>query len=249
MMTTTIPNFAVNQSLEANWAKLTELTSTLMSASGAHSTDAWNTRDEAAQYNMLLNELRHDRVVPGKDKEGKDVEVRLLGLMRAPGSKNRHHNVQGGLVRHLLQMWEVWVDLRAVVQAHNAFHPQLNDLNVWKCILHHDLNKVWKYKLESEDPWKADYANEHDRLSQLLGDTNKVMFLLNKHGIKLPIPLHNALITAEGGYSTSPRPYAETVLAKVAYLLDELSANVIDRLQTGRFWDSKAGGISENGHE
>lgn len=245
MMTTTIPNFAMTQSLDANWSKMMELTSTLMSSSGASSLEALNTRDENAQYKLLFNELRHDRVVPGKDREGKDVEVRLLGMMRAPGSKQRHHNTQGGLVQHLLQMWEVWIDLRAVLQAHNAFHPQLNDLNVWKCIVHHDLNKVWKYKLVSEDPWAVDYANSQDRLTSLLTDAGKSSFLLNKHGIRLSVPLHNALLTSEGGYGKA-RPYVETVLSKVAYVLDELSSNVIARLQTGRFWDSKQGGISES---
>lgn len=244
-MMTTIPNFALTQSLDANWVQISELTSTLMSSSGDSSLAALNTRDELSQYSQLFNDLRHDRLVPGKDKNGNAIEITLLGMRRAPGSKNRHHNVEGGLVKHLLQMWEIWTGLRGILRDHDAQHAQLNDLNIWKCILHHDLNKVWKYKLVMPTPeWEVDYANEQDRLTTLLGDTNKVMFLLNKHGIKLPIPLHNALLTAEGGYSKT-QPYAETVLAKTAYLLDELSANVVDRLQTNRFWDSKQGGISE----
>lgn len=247
-MMTTVPGLAASQSLDMNWDRLSEVTNKIISANES-SREQRRLQDEASAYTLLLNDLRHDRIVQGKDKEGNAIEITLLGMRRAPGSKNRHHNVQGGLVAHILQMWELWVDLRAVIAAHHCFHPQLNDLNVWKCILHHDLNKVWKYKLVKDDPWEVDYANDHDRLSMLLGDTNKVMALLMKHGIKLPVLLQNALITAEGGYSTSPRPHAETVLAKVAYLLDELSANVVDRLQTGRFWDSKQGGISEHGNE
>lgn len=238
MMTTTIPNFALEQTLDANWSRVSELTSTLMSSSGDHSLAALNTRDEVSQYNQLFNELRHDRW---------HGDVCLLGMRRSPGSKNRHHNREGGLVLHLLQMWEIWLGLRGVLRDQNAQHAQLNDLNVWKCILHHDLNKVWKYRFVAREDggWEVDYANDMDRVTSMLGDAHKVVFLLMKHGIKLTIPLHNALITSEGGYSAT-RPYTETVLAKTAYLLDELSANVVDRLQTNRFWDSKQGGISES---
>lgn len=244
-MMTTMPGLSVSANLDVNWGRLGEITTTII-ATEDRSRDQRTLNDEASLYTVLFNDLRHDRFVPGKDKDGNAIEVCLLGMRRAPGSKNRHHNVQGGLVTHLLQMWEIWTGLRGILRDHNAVHPQLNDLNVWKCILHHDLNKVWKYRLVKDDPWEVDYANDQDRLTTLLGDTNKVLFLLSKHGIKLPIPLHNALITAEGGYSSSPRPNAETVLAKVAYLLDEMSANVVDRLQTSRFWDSKQGGISES---
>jgi hypothetical protein len=247
MMTTTVPGLSVSASLDANWSRLDELTSNILTDGAEHSLQAFNVKDERAMYRELFNDARHDRYVHGKDKEGKTVEVCLLGMRRAPASKNRHHNIQGGLVIHLLQMWEIWIGLRGILRDHNAIHAQLNDQNIWKCIVHHDLNKIWKYKLVTEDPWSVDYAGDLDRITTLLGDTNKVLFLLNKQNIRLPIPLHNALITAEGGFSTSPRPSAETVLAKVAYLLDELSANVVDRLQTGRFWDSKQGGISENG--
>lgn len=246
MMTTTVPGLSISASLDENWRQLNDLSVAIITASAAHSRDERIAQDDELRYVALFSEIRHDRFVLGKDKDGNAIESCLLGMRRAPASKNRHHNVQGGLVMHLLQMWEIWTGLRGILRDHNAVHPQLNDLNVWRCILHHDLNKIWKYKMVKEAPWEVDYANEQDRLTTLLGDTNKVLFLLNKHGIKVPIPLHNALITAEGGYSTSSRPHAETVLAKVAYLLDELSANVVDRLMTGRFWDSKQGGISES---
>lgn len=248
MMMTTIPGWAAAQSLETNWGRLHEVTSKIIDALD-HSADQREANAEAIRYERMLATLRHDRVFPGKDKEGKDIEVRILGMMRAPGSKNRHHNVEGGLVAHLLQMWELWIDLRPVIHEHIASsqpaHPQLNDMNVWKCILHHDLNKVWKYKLVTDSPWEVDYANEQDRLTIMLGDTNKTLFFLGNAGIKLSPILLNAMITAEGGYATQPRPQTETVLAKVAYLLDEMSANVVDRLRTNRFWDSKAGGISD----
>lgn len=246
-MMTTVPG-AVSNDLSLNWARLQEITSNMsvmggpLTPEGPTSRESVRMHEEAVAYIQLLNDLRHDRNISG---------VCYLGMYRAPGSKNRHHNVEGGLVKHLLQMWELWIDLRAIFRAHNAQHPLLNDSNIWKCILHHDLNKVWKYKLMEKDEtgqncegWAVDYAE--DQIHAFLGDdTNKTIFFLNQRGIKLPIPLYNALITAEGGYSTQKRPKADAVLAKVAYLLDDMSANVIDRLQTGRFWDSKEGGISE----
>jgi hypothetical protein len=239
-MMTTIADLARTEDLDNNWNRLIEITSTLIVSGQLSSRDAMSADDELARYMLLLNDVRHDRM-----KE----DVCLLGMRRAPASKNRHHNVEGGLVRHLLQMWEIWVGMKAILRDHRAQHPLLNDANVWKCILHHDLNKVWKYRLENGDPWKVDYASDTDRLTYLLGDVNKVMFLLSKHGIHLSLPLFNGLITAEGGFSLSPRPKTESVLAKMAYLLDEMSANVIDRLQTNRFWDSKEGGIRENGDQ
>lgn len=269
-MITTEPGRAKSETLENNWALVREITTNMAVMKGQSSRDSMTAHEESVSYVQLLNDLRHDRNIGG---------VTYLGMYRAPGSKNRHHNVEGGLVRHLLQMWELWVDLRGVFRAHNAQHALLNDSNIWKCILHHDLNKVWKYKLieipdteehltakkilDSISPaqhevewanatlakkapptWAVDYAD--DQIHSFLGDdTNKTIFFLNQRGIKLSLPLYNALITAEGGYSRQPRPKTESVLAKVAYLLDDMSANVIDRLQTDRFWDSKEGGISE----
>lgn len=223
--------------LDRNWALLREITTNMSVMKGQTSRESAAMHEESVGYIQLLNDLRHDRIING---------VTYLGMYRAPGSKNRHHDVEGGLVAHLLQMWALWVDLRQIFREHKGFHPLLTDSNVWKCILHHDLNKVWKYKLvETEDKsWAVDYSDEP--LGELLGDdVHKVIFFLNQRGIKLTVPLYNALITAEGGYSRQPRPKADSVLAKVAYLLDDMSANIIDRLQNNRFWDSKRGGISE----
>lgn len=239
----TVPGESASASLELNWSRLQEITTHVVMETVEHSRDSARAYDEVVRYTQLLNALRHDRNLGG---------VRYLGMYRAPASKNRHHNVEGGLVKHLLQMWELWLDFRSILRGHHVQqHPELNDSNIWKCILHHDLNKVWKYRLMEQDEkgrnnagWAVDYSDEP--LSPLLGaDVNKVIFLLNQQGITLSVPLFNALITAEGGFSQSPRPKVESVLAKVAYLLDDMSANVIDRLQTNRFWDSKEGGISE----
>lgn len=226
---------AVTQSLAANWARLREITTIVAQTSGGPSREVAALQDEMTDYTLLLNDLRHDRHYG---------DSCILGMYRAPASKDRHHNVEGGLVQHLLQMWELWVDLQRVFRAHNAQHPLLNDAMVWKGILHHDLNKVWKYRQvkRTDGVWEVDYAR--DTLQDLLGDaSNKALYFLMQRRIVLPLPLFNALITSEGGYSRQPRPKAETALAKTLYLLDDMSANVIDRMQTNRFWDSKFGGI------
>jgi hypothetical protein len=215
--------------LENNWNRLEYLTRSLL-------VNKLHDVEQHASYVRMLNDLRQDRTVYGET---------LLGLYRAPASKNRHHDCEGGLVAHLVQMWDLWTGLRSVIKGQVGvwMHAQLSDQNMWLAILHHDLNKIWKYKLVSGSPWQVDYANT-DRTSALLGDTSKSMWLLQHYDIKLSIPLYNALIVAEGGFS-KVRPHAESVLAKVAYLIDELSANVVDRMLTDRFWDSKRGGLRE----
>jgi hypothetical protein len=232
------------EELKENWDRLIEVTTTVLISDARSSREASISQDELSKYLLMFNDIRHDRVVPS----GGLTSTMLLGLYRAPGSKNRHHNVEGGLVKHLLQMWGVWMSMRPLLREAGGSHPLLTDENIWKCILHHDLNKVWKYKLfwpELSPTPALEYAGELDRMTYFLGDTNKTICILGKYGITLNIPLLNALVNAEGGYSPGPRTQTETVLAKLAYLLDEMSANVIDRLQFNRFWDSKEGGVSE----
>lgn len=214
---------------EANWNRLRMITAQFTSErmSGSHLLEG--------QYTSLLNYLEDDMRVGDKC---------MLGMRRAPGSQSRHHSVEGGLVAHLLQMWDVWLTLPPTIRIPGNTHPHLNDSTVWRGILHHDLNKVWKYALATEDPWKVDYAKKEDPMTAILGDMNKSFHFINLFGIHLTIPLHAALITSEGGFSAY-HPETDTVLGKMLYLLDELSANVVDRMLTDRFWDSKVGGIDE----
>lgn len=193
-------------------------------------------RDLAASYALMLNDLRQDKPFYAQN-------CFLLGMRRAPGSKNRHHNEEGGLVLHLLQMYAAWEHMREHIKNTTNGHPLLTDSNVWLAILHHDLNKVWRYQLTDYATWTVDYFD--NSRSKLLGGDQTSLSILMQYGITLTPLLHNALICAEGGYSAL-RPRAETVLSKVVYLLDEMSANVIDRLRTDRFWDSLSGGLSED---
>lgn len=201
-------------------------------------TQSLNDRDAAMLYEAMLNDLRHDHAI--------DAEHTLLGMRRAPASKDRHHAIEGGLLTHLLEMWALWFGCKNIILSSltpSVLPKTLTDSMVWRAILHHDLNKIWRYQLISNNPWKVEYSTR-DRPGGLLGNANKSLWLLQSYGIRLDLPLYNALLCSEGGYS-EVRPSAETVLAKIVHILDEMSANVVDRLMYGRFWDSKCGGIND----
>ena len=209
-----------------------------------HSNDilvqSFGDKDLAMKYEMMLHALKHDRIIG---------DTLILGMRRAPGSQRRHHAIEGGLVIHLMEMWRAWAMIRNMIPMRDA---NITDSLVWRAILHHDLNKIYRYKQVTKDKdgnaltdWKVDYTDgNEDPLGYLLPSTHKTLGILTHYGIPLSPLLLNALITAEGGYSQGPHPKTETVFAKVVYLCDELSANVINRLETGRFWDSKEGGLN-----
>jgi hypothetical protein len=224
---------ARRQLLERQWSRLTTLTADV-------TVERLGQRDDGARHALMLQELRFDKsggIAPDR--------TTVLGMFRAPASKDRHHNYEGGLVHHLLEMWDIWLtDGAHIIRQYGKPHPLLNDSNIWRVILYHDLNKVWRYQLMQDNPmWRVDFAKRDDKLAQLVGH-HKTFWFLHKHEIKMTLPVYNALLCAEGGYNEH-RPPVETVLAKIVYLLDELSANVVDRLNTNRFWDSKAGGVGE----
>lgn len=221
--------------LEANWLRLETICIDQLLTS-------YLDRNMSAAYTRMLNELRQDRSIDGHV---------ALGMYRAPGSKDRHHNREGGLVAHLLEMWDIYMKMEPIIMG-GSFSPGLllnmSRQNVWRAILHHDLNKVWRYRIvygSADDPnlWQVEYSKK-DTATELLGSTNKSLWILQKYGIELTLPLYNALLTSEGGYAKT-RPRVDTAFAKLLYVLDELSANVVNRLQTGRFWDSLEGGIRE----
>lgn len=196
------------------------------------------------QYEELLRGVCVDRATPKGEA--------ILGLYRAPASKDRHHAFEGGLVAHLLEMWNCWHTWRSTILRIARGCP-ITDQLVWRAILHHDLNKVWRYKEITKDKdgdpvykWTVEYteANE-DARAHLLPDVYKSLSILTDYAIPVSPLLMNALITSEGGFSSGPRPKTETVFAKLVYLLDEMSANVLNRLETNHFWDSKDGGLSD----
>jgi hypothetical protein len=135
-------------------------------------------------------------------------------------------------------MWVLWSHVRGMIERTGNSLQHLSDAEVLKGIIHHDLNKVHKYKLVSTEPWEVDYAKDVDILTEHLGDTHKSLHLLGMYNISVPLKLHGALVRAEGGFSET-KTKAESVFAKVLYILDELSANVISRIDSGRLMNSK----------
>lgn len=180
-------------------------------------------------YKNLLSRLYNDYESPN---------VLFLGFFRAPAAKGNHHDYEGGLVQHLLEMWGVWKVVR-----HN-FIPQnillgdhINDDRVLRAIINHDLHKAYKtYELVRVDPWEVRYANNSS--DQLLTSDVKSITILSKNGITLDDEQMNVLLWAEGGFAKI-RPNWTSVLAKICYLLDEMSGNVIGRIEKNTLLDHR----------
>lgn len=175
-------------------------------------------------YVGMLNELAADREENG---------VRFLGFMRAPAAKGNHHAVEGGLVLHLLEMWDVWVRMGSVFPLEVS--GQIDGNLVLQAIINHDLHKG--YMTFSVDEGGAFiYANSTP--TQMLSTDMQSIYLLMQAGIKPSMQVLNAHSLAEGGWSKNP-PKSASVLSKVCYLLDEMSGNVLNRLQTGKLFDTR----------
>jgi len=175
-------------------------------------------------YQALLGALKEDTTVGG---------ITYLGFYRAPPATKNHHAHEGGLVQHLLEMWDLYVLLRDELGIGSLNMPSpLSRENVFRAIIHHDLHKAsMTYILESELPWKCRYANLEEE--DLMGPHDmKTLYLLSLHGIVLDPLMVNCVLYAEGGYSEI-RPRRMSVLAKLVYCLDELSGNVKARIETG----------------
>jgi hypothetical protein len=189
-----------------------------------------------SQLNSLMaNHLRGDVLQAYRDlldftaQDAPDGERTYLGFFRAPAAKGNHHAFEGGLVYHLLEMWNVWTLLRPMALA----SPYVTDERVLRAILNHDLHKAYlTYVLISADPWQTDYG-KHETDELMTNDT-KSLWLLTKHHVPMDPEQMNALLWAEGGFSKT-RPNWTSVLAKLCYLLDEMSGNVIARIDSRTF--------------
>lgn len=159
-------------------------------------------------------------------------EGTLLGARNAPAGKGNHHAFRGGLVQHMLEMWDCWQTMKPFFQ-HQAGESwdseHLSDERILRCILNHDLHKAWKtFKLVTDDPWEVVYSE--DPSEKLMTWDTKTMFLLLEHSIPMDELQMNALLWSSGGWSEI-KPKWQSVLAKAAYLLDEASGNVVSRLR------------------
>lgn len=181
-------------------------------------------RDTAAGYLGLLGELAADRVENG---------VRFMGFLRAPAAKGNHHEVEGGLVLHLLEMWDCYLRLKVAFPI--EIKGQIDDNLVLQAIVNHDLHKgYFTFVEDSVNKGKFQYAAATS--NQMLSTDMQTIYLLMQAGIKPCMQVLNAHALAEGGWSKNP-PKATSVLAKVCYLLDEMSGNVLERIRKGTIFD------------
>jgi hypothetical protein len=184
---------------------------------------------EANAYGGLLCQLKDDVTL--------EDSTLLLGLRRAPAAQGNHHAMEGGLLFHYLEMWDIWLGLSSTM---DLDREQLTHGTILKGIINHDLHKAWRtYRLESEEPWQTQYADDEtdkllDPYSKRPQGHFKSLFILQQHGIRLDLVDYNVILNAEGGWSKS-QTYWCSVAAKVCYLLDELSGNVKGRQATGRW--------------
>lgn len=167
-----------------------------------------------------------------------------LGMMNAPAGKGVHHAYKGGLVKHLLEMWEFWKVLKN--EAVTVDDPLLNDQNVFICIMIHDLHKAWCTFVEDVESKSGVNYGKHPSNSLLTND-QKTAWLLSNYDVKLNIYLMNCLYSSEGGFADSP-PRWQTTLAKLVYTLDELSSNVLARSEAGNRVDHATEGFVQS-HE
>jgi len=113
-------------------------------------------------------------------------------------------------------------------------HPSLTDELILKYCLHHDLHKTYRtYELVSEDPWEVKY--DYDQPSErAMPWSVKSVWILMQNGITLDPHQMNALMREGGGWSEQQMDRkGDSVLAKLGYLLDELSGNVLGRIEKG----------------
>lgn len=199
--------------LEGNWNRLRALIT-------------YNLVGEAQQANLRMTYgLLQDQV----DKQGT-----WLGLKRAPAAKGNHHAFEGGLIYHMLEMWQVYQHMKAILPQEIK---QISEERVLQAILLHDVHKAYKtYLLKRQEPWEVDYGN--DDTDMLMTSDVKSMWIAMEYRVPLDPEQINALLWAEGGFAKI-KPRWTTVLAKLCYLLDEMSGNVLARIQTRTLLDHR----------
>lgn len=161
---------------------------------------------------------------PNTEFEG----VTFFGLKQAPAAKGNHHAYLGGLVEHLLEMWNTYRQLDCSVLYND---PLLTDTRVLKGIVSHDLHKAWctfvqDLKVDSGLNYGVHPSNS------LLKKDQKSVYILSQANIQLDLIDMNCLFCSEGGWADS-HPKWSTTLAKLVYLLDEMSGNVKARSLQG----------------
>jgi len=165
-----------------------------------------------------------------------DSDDGYLGLLNAPAAKENHHPYLGGLVKHMLEMWDFWKVIGPFLEEQVSLTGKvvITDELVLKGILIHDLHKAWRtFKLQNDSIVYGD-----DPSDKLMTNNIKSIYILMRDGISLSMLEMNVLSCSEGGWAESPPKWC-TPLAKLVYLLDEFSGNVLARCLQGNFLDLK----------
>lgn len=166
-----------------------------------------------------------------------DVEfqgVSYLGMKDAPAAKGNHHAYLGGLVQHMLEMWNTYHDLKRFM----ASDDLINDSNVLQGILVHDLHKAWAtFVLDEKSVSGLNYGPHPSE--GLLTHNQKTLYLLGQAGVKLDLAVSNTLHCSEGGWAEK-HPKWSTTLAKLVYILDEYSGNILARSRGGNNVDLRS---------
>jgi len=155
----------------------------------------------------------------------------VLGFINAPAAKRNHHAYKGGLVIHLFEMWTVWTH-----RFREDFEQttEVNDKRILEGIIFHDLHKAYQTFIKPAMPDGHASADpiylRGDPDNESLTWATKTLWLLQRHGIVLDVRQYSALLWSEGGWAET-QPKWCSVLAKVLYLMDEYSGNVLSRMQ------------------
>ena len=178
--------------------------------------------NEVNKWEDLFHFLGADREYKGKT---------YAGLFNAPAGKGNHHSYKGGLCNHLFEMYQMYQMLCTGGFPIKSHDPATNKQSVMRVILLHDLHKAYyEFTMEEENGEVRFEYGDHPS-SRMITNDIKSLQLANKFGITLSLMELNALFNSEGGYARNPPKYI-SVLAKLVYLLDEMSSNILDRLKT-----------------
>jgi len=210
---------------EENFNELTSLVTTVIGGKRADS------------IVKMMQELALDE--PDNTRLGRG---QMFGFINAPAAKRNHHAYRGGLVIHLLEMWTIWTHrFREDFDQTTA----VNDKRILEGIIFHDLHKAYRtfrsveFQPHVSLPWGAEYVKGDPDNESLTWET-KTLWLLQWHEIALDNQQYNALLWSEGGWSPMNREKRQpwtSVLAKVLYLMDEYSGNVLSRMQDNTWRD------------
>lgn len=139
-------------------------------------------------------------------------------LALAPAGQTIHHNFDGGLVRHIVEMIQFGLPItkKLLDASGNQVINTEEFINV--CILH-DLAKLEFYRKEGE-LWS--YVKHPFVLQEMV-----VQNLCAKHGIVLTENEINALWLAEGGYSPVYKELEKTELAHLLHMADLFSSQLL----------------------